>query len=156
MTQNHLPGLEPEPPPLTRNQHHPDGGQLPAWITTQLNDNSIGTGSSIARYHRCHKCTAIVITGLDAHILATTATVDPTPLTPATETAMTLLERETYHAQPTPDGYRLTWRFPAHQPDQPVTGHILPAHQCGRRLPGFITPPTKPGQPDHTIGDPPF
>lgn len=156
MSQPALPGLAPTPPPLTRNQQHPTGGQLPAWITDQLDEDRRSPGATTARFHRCHRCKEIVLTGLDATVLAMTATADPTPLTPTTEKAMIMMERETYHARPAADGYRLVWRFPANQPDRPAVGAVIPAHHCGRRLPGFIHPPITDTDPDNDPDALPF
>lgn len=120
---------------------HPDGGKLPDWIAVQLDEN--GTSKRHKRkaeFHYCQRCMAIVLTGLDDDRAAMTATVDPTPLSPAEETAVLLAGRRTYDADVSQSRTNLDPRDRMHMDRrQPV----VPAHQCGARFPGFITPPRR-------------
>ncbi len=148
-----IPGLEPEP---KRNQQHPEGGWLPEWITEQIRANKANGASRIAKYHRCRKCKAIVITGLDHDTCASTVTADPTPLNPITEVAAILTNRATFQAPKTPEGgYRLDYRHPPSR--WPPRTPVIPEHKCGHRFPGFLEPPNNPNANEWNLpDDPPF
>lgn len=146
-----LPGLE---KPLKKNEQHPDGGQLPDWITEQLQANKTNGGSRLAKYHRCRKCKEIVLTGLTHDTCAWTATADPTPLNRKTELAAILTNRQTFQAplDKALGGYRLDYRYPG----STWTKHpVIPAHKCGHRFPGFLEPPTNHGTTEWNVPDEP-
>lgn len=112
--------------------HPTEPGYLPTWIADQLNGRTPNTGHRTARFHACHRCTAIVITGLDDHVMATTVTADPTPLDTPAIRACQLINRRLYTAWRRTTGYELTPYTPtAHQP-------TIPAHHCGARFPTFL------------------
>lgn len=142
--------IEDPPPPIP----HPDGhGYIPAWIAEQIHeDRPSNGGSPLARFHACPNCQAIVLTGLDGHIIADMVTVDPTPLSRQGEAACILIGRETYTVWRVINGYEITDR---RGPRIRQRGHapIVPAHQCGARFPGFIAPPALPSDTD---APPPF
>lgn len=123
-------------------QRHPvdPDGYLPAWVADQLQANKPNSARRLAAYHHCHKCQAIVLTGLDHDVAAFTATVDPTPLDPRLELAAVLTGRRTYAAWPAAGGYHLEVRDEVTMEDH--THPALPAHRCGARFPGFLEPPT--------------
>lgn len=149
-----LPGLEPEP---KRNEQHPDGGWLPTWITEQLRANKNNAASRTAKYHRCRKCKAIVITGLTHDTCAWTATADPTPLNRKTELAAILTDRQTFQAPKdnTTGGYRLDYRNPGSTWTERTP--VIPEHRCGHRFPGFLEPPAQPnGETNDYPDTPPF
>lgn len=139
MKQQPLPDTAPPIP-------HPNGGRLPTPIAEQIHENRASTRRT-ARFHRCRRCGAIVLTGLDGDVLAWTATADPTPINAQAELAVLLLLQRTYRVDHTREGYHLTYRHPAHR----GPGTVLPAHACGRRFPGFLTPPAQ----EHTHADQP-
>lgn len=121
---------------------HPSGtGYLPAWVANQLQDNKDNRAARTARYHKCDKCKEIIITGLDADIMAFTVTVDPTPLDPHKELACIMANRYTFTAWPTIEGYHLEHRDMFNMSDQQHP--VLPAHRCGARFPGFLEAPSE-------------
>ena len=128
--------LRPEP-----IEHPTRRGRLPDWIATQLHaDHGPSAAGRAAKFHYCRRCSAIVLSGLDDDWMASMATADPTPIDRTAETGCIIIGRKTYAAWRTATGYDLTHRDP-HYLDTPRTAHLLPAHRCGARFPGFITPP---------------
>jgi|GEM_PF-3096392 len=125
-----LPGLEPA------TQTRPDD-ELPAWVREQL---AIAAWpiSRKAHFERCPNCNALILRGLDHDVCAINVTVDPTPITRHLEVACIIAGRPTYTPWKVPGGYELTRRDPFFDTDTPRP--ILPAHQCGARFPGFLTP----------------
>lgn len=120
---------------------HPDGGKLPDWIAVQLSENgTTKRHKRKAEFHYCQRCRAIVLTGLDDDRAAMTATVDPTPLSPAEETAVLLAGRRTYDARVLAAGTNLDPRDRMHMDRRHP---VVPAHQCDARFPSFITPPRR-------------
>lgn len=151
-----LPGLEAEP---KRNQQHPDGGWLPAWITEQLRANKAHAAARVAKYRRCRKCKEIVLTGLSHDTCAWTVTADPTPLNRKTELAAILTNRQTFQAPKenttVEPGYRLDYRHPGSTWTDRTP--VLPEHRCGARFPGFLEPPAQPnGETNDYPDTPPF
>jgi len=131
----------PEPPTDPHGPAHPDGGKLPAWVTDQLHANrKSARWKRTAEFHRCRKCDAIVISGLDDERCAFKATVDPTPLDPRQETATLIAGRKTYDARIAGTTITLDRRDQDHM-SRTGRDTVVPAHQCGARWPGFITPP---------------
>lgn len=68
---------------------------MPTWLRTHL-DTTRGAVTDWARPTRCLHCRRPVIEGLDAKILAFTATCDPWPLDPTGELLALLDGRTTY------------------------------------------------------------
>lgn len=141
--------------------HPTEPGDLPNWIAEQLRANKTNATARTARFRHCPKCEAIILTGLDADLLAWTVNADPTPLTEQQETAAIIVGRRTFLATKTTDGYRLDHLdhddgLPARIGTNP---DHLPEHQCGARFPGFIHPPTSNGATNHGYPidtEPPF
>jgi hypothetical protein len=128
--------LPPDPIP------HPDGGRIPDWIAAQIHASNGPAYRTTATWCRCPNCQEIILTGLDAHILAAAAQTDPTPLNPVQELLCALNHRATYRIHQTGTTFRIQARDkyqpPAGTPGKPP---IVPAHVCYHRHPGFLTPP---------------
>jgi hypothetical protein len=119
---------------------------LTTWMARVLADR--GGAPLGARYAapRLHHCGAWTLVGLDDDVLAFTARVDPTPLTPAGELACVLAGRPTYdltrrgtrRVLDARDDHALRARPPA----APGARYdVLPAHRCHQPVPGSSAAP---------------
>lgn len=138
--------LPPEPIP------HPAGGWLPEWLAAEIRAGHGNAYRTYAVWTRCRKCDAIILTGLDDPVIAASAAVDPTPLTPVQELICALEHRATYRLMLAGSGARIQWRD-KWQPPAGGDPPVVPAHKCAHRFPGFLVPPAieRP-----TDGKPPF
>lgn len=129
----------------------PQKPSMPAWLRAALETKT--GGFRAARWRRCHTCHELTLTGLDNHLLAETATVDPTPITPEEEIAVILAGRTTYNLETyARTKIHLKRRDHAHGLGKPSRRPVVPEHRCGARYPGFLYPPQQ-KDPTHA---PPF
>lgn len=82
-----------------------------------------------ARTDTCPTCGQTILAGLDADLMAGTATVTPTPLTPAQEATEWAAGRRTYMwtAPHRELDFRDRWRITGHPAD---TATVYPTHTC--------------------------
>lgn len=97
----------------------------------------------------CPHCGTPTLTGWDDDLMATQATIDTQPLTPAGETRAWETGTRTYELH----SGRITWRGPEHITTWPAHKvNVYPAHRCGQHLDRKPAPPaepdTWPGNPD--------
>lgn len=133
-----------QPTLLTAPMKHPLGtGYLPQWLAAELQEKHPNRMARTATWTRCGKCKEIILTGLDADLLATAVHADPTPLTDHQELAALLTGRRTFNIDHDGPGarihYRTRWEMltPPSRNSQPT----IPEHACGRRFPSFLVPP---------------
>jgi hypothetical protein len=133
---------------------HPEKGWLPDWLAAEIHAAHPNSFRTLAVWTRCARCAAIILTGLDDPVVAASASVDPSPLTPTGELVCALENRKTYRLH----HFGTTARIQARDKYQPPAGTknkppIVPAHRCDHRFPGFTIQPA----PERPANDnPPF
>ena len=122
---------------------------LPPWLAQHI---EVTTGAPVgarnARVARCPDCRAQILRGLSDDQCAWTATVDPTPLSPAGEATAHLTGRHTYAlcrylGQQLRLYIRDRWQIKGRPAGIPITGpfpqDIVADHVCRQELPGITS-----------------
>lgn len=149
MTQQALFALTEAQPDQTTSQ------TIPAWLAEQL-EHPNTRDPRRTHWARCRHCNAIILTGDDADIGATTATADPTPLDPTAEATAILAGRDIYLAVPanTPTQTR-TYKLHHITPTRHLRGAgftLIPAHTCHQPIaPPTLTAPDPTTHPDDPL-----
>lgn len=112
---------------------------IPTWIARQIADrDGAPPGARYARPNLC-TCGTWTLLGLDGDVLATTARVDPTPLTAQGELVALLTSRRTLTL--TREGRRLVlddrdpWRTAGRPAGAPGAAYaVVPEHRCHQNL----------------------